>query len=75
MRAAQGNKCQALRTVLNAQYTLPAVVFMVIIRKRLLRELGDHHSPNQFGHLSSSLGPSLRQVIRQMLVIKMRAHA
>lgn len=33
MRVAQGNKYQALKTVLNVQFTLAAVVFMIIIRE------------------------------------------
>lgn len=49
---------------------LAAVVF-TIIRERLLMELGDRHSPDWVGHLSSSLGPGPRQVIGQMVVTKM----
>lgn len=53
---------------------LVAVVFIIII-ERLLVKLGGHHSPNHFGQLSLFWESSLKQVIRQVMVIKMRTNA
>lgn len=54
---------------------LAAIVFIVIVVERLLIKLEDHHFQNYIRQLSLSLGPSLRQVIRQVMEVKMRANA
>ena len=56
----------------NVHPALAVVVFIIITK--ITGKLSDHHSPDHFELLTSSLELSLGQVIRQVTEIKVRAH-